>query len=248
MSTSAAAGSIVLDAVFAGRMLRNCDRGAVSVVQVLLDGAAFDASVLDTSERARARRFVRAKDRRRFLAAHVATRWLLAECTSVHPRALRFTSGAHGKPRLADAPCDVRFNLSHAGAYACVAIAVGREIGVDIERYGDVDVDGLVDLVCSPRERDVLARAAPDVRRQWFYRCWTRKESFIKAIGHGLLFPLQTCDVNIEGLRAELVASGEHEPTRPRRWTITSLDAGPGYAAAITVEGSDCRIVCSAAC
>jgi len=66
-------------------------------------------------------------------------RELLGRYLEHDPRELRFVLGAHGKPALLSpggtgAVEDLRFNLSHSGDLALVAVSAGQEVGVDIER------------------------------------------------------------------------------------------------------------------
>jgi 4'-phosphopantetheinyl transferase len=66
-----------------------------------------------------------------------------------------------------------------------------------------------------------------------FFRCWTRKEAYIKAKGEGLSIPLHTFDVSLEeDLPAALVAT-RPDPTEAGRWTLYDLSVGQGYSAAL---------------
>ena len=89
-------------------------------------------SALSDAERERAARFVFARDRRRYAAAHCALRHLLATRTTIPAGQLVFHEGPFGKPSLGhDAAC--AFNLSHSADMALVALAEAGEIGVDLE-------------------------------------------------------------------------------------------------------------------
>jgi 4'-phosphopantetheinyl transferase len=142
---------------------------------------------LDAQERARAARFVFEHDRRRYQAAHVAMRALLAEATALgEASTLRFEHNAFGKPSLADAP-DWHFSLSHSGDAALLAIDRAAPVGVDVEveRAMD-DVDALADAHFTDAERAQLQRTPADARTRAFLLTWTRKEACLKAVGTGL--------------------------------------------------------------
>jgi 4'-phosphopantetheinyl transferase len=190
---------------------------------------------LDDKERSRATRFMRGVDAQRFVAAHVMLRLVLSRCLGIAPALLRFTPGTHGKPMLRDAESDVRFNLSHAGDRAVLAIAMGREVGIDIERERTMDVMELADRFFAAGERRALAAFVDHQRLTAFYRCWARKESFIKARGDGLSFPLNGFEVSMTE-HSELIAC-RAAPFELWRWTMASLPVDEGYAAALTVEG-----------
>lgn len=147
---------------------------------------AADLASLDAQERARAARFVFEHDRRRYQAAHVAMRALLAEAAALgEPSTLRFEHNAFGKPSLADAP-DWHFSLSHSGDTALLAIDPAAPVGVDVEveRAMD-DVDALANALFTDAERAQLQRTTADVRTRAFLLTWTRKEACLKAVGTG---------------------------------------------------------------
>src|SRR6185295_15890681 len=104
----------------------------------------------------------------------------------------RFQRGAGGKPELAHegGPAALRFNLSHGGDLALIALARGRELGVDIEPLRALsDEARLARRVLSPREADAFAALPPDERAAALLRCWTRKEALLKANGCGITVP-----------------------------------------------------------
>ena len=160
-------------------------------------------------------------------------RRLLARYTGERPERLRFAAGPFGKPRLDSEPAArrVEFNLSHSGAIALYAFAQGRRVGVDVERVLSIpeDDERLSDLWLSEAELAELAAVDPAARTRSFYSLWTRKEAFLKARGEGL--SLAPDRVRVFG---ERVLS---EPAEADRWSVRDLSVGPGYAAALAVEG-----------
>src|SRR5262244_1393315 len=87
--------------------------------------------VLSAEEIARARRFHREADARRYLAGRAAMRRALGELLGSEPARLVFETGPHGKPGLAGAPCS--FNFSRSGARAVLAVVEEGRVGVDLE-------------------------------------------------------------------------------------------------------------------
>jgi 4'-phosphopantetheinyl transferase len=163
-------------------------------------------AALSAAERARAGRFVFDRDRRRYLAAHVALRRLLAEATGIAASDLVFDEGPHGKPYLPD-PAAPSFNLSHSGDVALIGIGPpGLEIGVDVElRRTMSDALQLAERHFAPAEIDALRSTPPDQCDHAFLRAWTRKEACLKAIGSGLSIAPHTFDAGIAA--AERVVS-----------------------------------------
>jgi phosphopantetheinyl transferase len=89
----------------------------------------------------------------------------------------------------------VTFNLSHAGGVALLAFSRSRELGVDVEGVRrDLDVDSIARRYFSLHEQRDLATFNSEERYETFFRCWTRKEAYIKAKGEGLSLPLDQFD------------------------------------------------------
>jgi 4'-phosphopantetheinyl transferase len=220
--------------------------GLIHVVDVRLDDRYQNAlDVLDDAERGRAARFVFEPDRRRFIVSHALLRTVLGRFLNQPPGSLRFTTGFRGKPRLVDPPVDLRFNLSHAGERALIAVALGREVGVDIEQTRAIDALALATRFFAAGETAAL-RALPESEQPAaFLRCWTRKEAFIKALGDGLHFPLSQFEVSLvpdDGSRQLLQAShGAGDPAA--RWRIVPLPVDDGYTAALAAESGAWNVV-----
>ena len=173
----------------------------------LLDRPEF-ASFLSEEERARMARFRFSEDRRRYLAAHGALREILARHTGIDPGALRFSEGEHGKPALIGS--DIKFNLSHSGEMALIAIGVARdrEVGVDIEKIrADIDVLAIAQRFFTAEEAARLESLEQSERTKLFFTLWTRKEALSKARGIPLAEGL--ADAFVEGYCVEDVDVGE---------------------------------------
>lgn len=136
------------------------------------------ASVLSPDEKLRAARFRFEADRSRWVLARSALRTILSDYTGIPPAEMTFVFGPHGKPALATS-ADVEFSLSHAGAWAMVAVTRGVQVGIDIERVRDN-----VDMAALLRRLGV-----PDVPedRISLFRAWNRREAMTKAMGGALL-------------------------------------------------------------
>jgi 4'-phosphopantetheinyl transferase len=217
----------------------------VHVVVFRLDEPLRDAiELLDDGERARAGRFVFEPDRRRYISAHAAVRRVLGRCLDRAPESLRFTAEPRGKPRLVDGAADLRFNLSHAGERALLAVTCGLEIGVDIEQERSVDVRDLARRFFAPSEWQSLEALSLPEQVPAFFRCWTRKEAFIKALGDGLACPLDSFEVSVaDDDSPQLLRGCSAVPDGLSRWRIVSLPVEPGYRAALAASAAGWRIV-----
>lgn len=201
--------------------------------------------LLDAEERTRAARFHRTQDRDSFVLAHIALRIVLGWYTHTEPASLRFTRGPRGKPALAlDELCrDIRFNLSHSGEKAVIAVTTGLHVGVDVERVEQRRADmAVAERFFSRREVKVLQRLPESVRATGFFSCWTRKEAYIKARGDGLFIPLRDFDVSVgPDCKAALIGS-RIEGDDVNRWRLRDLPVGADYAGALAVQCPNCAL------
>lgn len=201
---------------------------------------------LSSDERARAERFVAARDQRRFVVARGCLRRLLGRYLAVPPHALLFGYGPSGKPELAwPAPSPpLRFNLAHSGGLALYAIATGWRVGVDVEVVRPLDdLRGVSRLVFSAREREELWALPPRARQRAFFDGWVRKEAVLKALGEGLTGAPRATEVWLARHEAPLLRRLAGEAGACVRWTLSSVDVGWGHAAAVAVEGEGARLV-----
>jgi 4'-phosphopantetheinyl transferase len=216
------------------------------VALYLLDLEAMSAAaskwwqLLSPDEQERAARFHFERDRQYFCATRAALRSLLSAYLKAPPLELSFQYSDKGKPGLDSRylSCGIEFNVSHSGGLALLGFTLNRHIGVDIEKIrNDVDCEAIARRFFSAREQEQLSLLPADQRAEAFFRCWTRKEAFIKALGEGLSHPLDQFDVSLDvSGRVSLVTRPVAEDAR--HWSLHAVDAGPGYAGAFAV--SDC--------
>jgi 4'-phosphopantetheinyl transferase len=189
-----------------------------------------DGGILSRSERERAARFHRPADRARAIAARRALRVLLGAYTGAAPGSLRFAAGPSGKPALAEGPRDApQFNVAHSGRLVLLAFA-RAPVGVDVEEIrGGVDAGSLARRFFSQEESAALAVAEVPERDALFFRIWTRKEAYLKALGHGLSSPLDAFTTTAaDGSPPEVLKA----PGDPAGF-LSDLEPGAGYAGAV---------------
>jgi 4'-phosphopantetheinyl transferase len=192
---------------------------------------------LSADERSRAARFRFAHDRARYVVAHGALRALLGRYLQRPPASIGFRVGPRGKPALAQSPPALHFNLAHSESLALVAVALGHQVGVDVERLRPLpDLRGVAAHSFSPAENTCLAAVPAGGELEAFYQCWTRKEAIIKATGEGLNRPLDSFDVTLGAGRAAAMLRLEGEPGAPRRWTLLELRPATGFVGAIAAR------------
>ena len=198
--------------------------------------------LLSAEERARAQRFHREIHRTRFVLAHGALRLILAGYVDEPPESLVFTTGAHGKPGFAEGSraraSGIEFNLSHSDDLALVAVARGRPVGVDLERWSEeTEHLELAERFFSPAERDALRAlaGAPDRLVAGFFAAWSRKEAYLKATGHGIARGLHHFDVSLAPDEPARLMADRLDAHAIERWSMVALAPGPRYSGALVV-------------
>jgi len=194
---------------------------------------------LDDYERARADRFHFEQHRRRFVLGRGFLRALLARYLQVEPAEVRFVYGPYGKPLLSDehGARRLRFNASHSHELAAYAFAEEHELGIDVE-YVKEDFAGedIARHFFSAHEVETLLALPESERAAAFFRCWTRKEAYIKAIGSGLSHPLDEFDVTLTAGEQAALIRDYRDKHANSRWSMFNLEL-EGYAGALVVEG-----------
>lgn len=197
------------------------------------------ARLLSADEAARAGRFRFDRDRRSFVTTRALLRTLAASYLDVAPEEVVFTYGGKGKPAVTG----LSFNVSHAGDVALAAFARSGRVGVDVEMMRpDVEMLALARRFFTPTETAALERLSGDDLVRGFYRCWTCKEAFVKAVGEGLSFDLDRVEVAVYPEPPELTTlDGRAEAALG--WTLREVDAGSGYAGAVVADSPGAEVV-----
>lgn len=173
-------------------------------------------SCLSITERERAAKFHFERDRRRFIVARARLREELAARLGVSAQQVEFAYGDNGKPRLANQA--LQFSVSHCDDVALFAFSHDAEVGVDIEAIRPVrEADAIAVQFFSPLEHAGYAALAPRDRLLGFFRVWTRKEAYVKALGVGFSMALERFDLSVA----------------PRGWRLHSFFPLPGFVASL---------------
>ncbi|XP_007563076.1 L-aminoadipate-semialdehyde dehydrogenase-phosphopantetheinyl transferase isoform X3 [Poecilia formosa] len=171
----------------------------------------FAARCVQQEEKDRIGQFVFAKDAKSAMAGRLLLRKFVCEMMGIPWSQIRLNRSPRGKPYLA-APLQVTtgsdppwsFNISHQGDYAVLAAQQGVQVGVDVMKTtlpGSNSVPEFFRIMTrqfTAHEWSTIQSAASEHQQlAAFYRHWTLKESFIKAIGTGLGFNLQRAEFHL---------------------------------------------------
>ena len=199
--------------------------------------------LLDAGETARMARFVHARNRIEYAAAHALSRLALGRALSVPPASLGFIEGSNGKPSAQSAgqPAPVSFNLSHTNGMVGVAVLAhpGVPVGFDLERFERRIDLGVADRYFRPEEVNWLMSLAADERPRGFLRLWTLKEALIKATGEGLSRELDSFWFEVFPPRLHFVPTDGTEGD----WHFEQRVVDDTFVAAAGLESVDIPIV-----
>lgn len=194
---------------------------------------------LNEAERARADRFHFDQHRRRYVLGRGFLRALLGRYLDVDAADVRFVYGPYGKPSLAEdhGAQHLQFNASHSHELAVYAFVEEHELGVDVE-YMKEDFAGedIARHFFSAYEVETFLALPESERAAAFFRCWTRKEAYIKAIGSGLSHPLDQFDVTIAANEPAALIRDYRDEYATARWSMFDLGL-EDYAGALVVAG-----------
>ena len=197
-------------------------------------------ATLSPDETVRANRFFLLTDRNHFVVARGILRELLGAYLRSAPANLQFNYGNYGKPVLVakTSSLSLQFNLSHSGGLAVYAFSLGRRLGIDVEQIRpQLAGEDIARRYFAERELAELRALPPQLRAEGFFRCWTRKEAYVKAQGAGLSIPLDSFTVSLTPGRPE-----DLETEDSAQWLLRSLDPSPGFVAAVVGEGRDWQL------
>ena len=188
---------------------------------------------LSPQERARAAEMVHAPTRTSHVVMRSAARLLLSRYLRLPPDHIRISAGSNGKPTIQG---PLGFNIGHSGVIGLVAFALGCEVGVDVEVARPFeDMEALTTRFFCVEEAEEIRRVSSVDRPMAFYRCWTRKEAYVKALGSGLSTPLDSFRVSIA---ADEPVRFMRLPEGSSAWSLYDLEVEEGYVAALAHPGA----------
>jgi 4'-phosphopantetheinyl transferase len=210
--------------------------GVAHVWRVALDVSEDEVrdalALLAPDECTRADRFKFDWLRRRYVVGRAALRRILGRYLDANPRDLVFSYGPQGKPALAQPAAALAFNVSDSKDIELIAVARCPALGIDIEHLAPTRAcRDIARRFFAEAEAAALEDLAPEQYVEGFYRCWTRKEAFIKGLGGGLSIPLDSFEVSVDD-EARLLRVRDPQ-VNAQRWTLTSLEPAPGFCGCI---------------
>ena len=203
---------------------------------------------LTEDELQRCDRLLDRERRDRAVAGRGLVREMLSGYLGEEPGSILLSEGEFGKLHLSEhlEHDSVSFNLSHAGNHLLLAVTVGCEVGVDMEQVRqDLQFHAMAERYFSGREQQELFSLAPEEQLPAFYRCWTRKEAYLKGTGTGFSQPADGFDVSLLPRHPPELLAHRTYPDETERWSIRDIPMPEGYCAAVALEAEITEICLS---
>jgi 4'-phosphopantetheinyl transferase len=208
------------------------------------------AQTLAPDEIERARRLRHALDRWRFVTRRAVLRLLLARYLGTEPWAVRLRSDEFGKLAVVSDPENTNppdFSISASAGLALYAFAAGVSVGIDVERVErSVSYDDVARRYFTPSEQAELRAFSASERQEAFFRCWTRKEAYVKACGDGLSHSLSSFDVSLAARGTCLLRRVHGSASLASSWTLAAVTPAVGFVAAVAARRPALRLAVQA--
>lgn len=195
--------------------------------------------LLSEYEYNRAHQYRFEKDKQRFIIARGILRELIGRYLLISPKEMVFSYNLNGKPYLniEDTTRTLWFNLSHSENIALYIFSKWGEVGIDVEKIKPMaDMEEIAKRFFSQNESRILQLIPVSERLEAFYRCWTRKEAFIKMIGNGLSYPLEDFEVTLEPEKPAKLLKVREQPKMVENLALVDVHPCNGYVGALVAE------------
>ncbi|MDJ0598035.1 MAG: 4'-phosphopantetheinyl transferase superfamily protein [Crocosphaera sp.] len=157
--------------------------------------------ILNEDEKNKAQNFRFEKHQKRFTIARSSLRHILSFYLSIPPQKIEFNYNAYGKPYLLEKinKIHLQFNVSHSENIAIYAITCYHSIGVDVEYIRPMsEADSLAKRFFCQKEFEQISKLSSEEKNGEFFKFWTAKEAYLKAIGKGLTGGLETVEISTD--------------------------------------------------
>ncbi len=183
-------------------------------------------SSLSNEEKLKMDSYYHYNDKIRFLLSRYMLKQQLSKYLNIDIEAILLKYSVHGKPYFKNKH-GVEFNISHSENIVIVAF-YGDNIGIDVQHHHPIEEDFINESFLTKNEISYLNSLEDNDKTLEFYRIWTIKEAYIKAIGIGMYMDLKSIDItNPEPLKYN-----------GKKYIIALTNINPSYSCAVCYPGS----------
>lgn len=199
-------------------------------------------SYLSCEEKTRVSKFLCEPLKRRYIISHGFLRFLLGECLSIFPSKVEYSYNKFQKPLCKQDP-NLYFNMSHSNNYVCYVFSFNYKVGIDIEFINNIfKIEDLLPSIAAPEEALAFDKLHEADKAYLFYKMWTIKEAFLKALGIGLSYPLSDIETTILPREKFKILTFDGSKKVQNEWTFMPIKFIPGYLGTVTVEKENEKI------
>ncbi|MBX9586653.1 MAG: 4'-phosphopantetheinyl transferase superfamily protein [Gammaproteobacteria bacterium] len=188
--------------------------------------------ILTEEEKKNAAQFKFDKHRRRYIISHAVMRTILADQLQIPIEKLVISTLEKGKPFIPHNT--LFFNLSHSEDLAVLAVSWQGNVGIDVEYMkNDLSTLDIGRRFFHPLEYDQLKNASPEQQHEFFYRCWTGKEAFLKTKGHGVANHLQSFALDFQDSKNTHIIFASDELKEFNDWHVYTYNPSDHFLSTI---------------
>ena len=149
--------------------------------------------------------------------AHQLLNRLISLYLHIPEQEIGFQKSEHGKPYLQTDPA-LHFNISHTDGCIAFVFSTSSPVGIDVEKNSrKTNISRIARRTFLPEEIAHLEHLDEVEKQQYFFRCWTRTEAFLKGIGTGL-----SVSFTDEKIQKEYTF-----------WTVETINVPDGYTGSV---------------
>lgn len=160
---------------------------------------------------------------------------LLSGYLNIKPAEVKIGRQAKGKPYSIDDPA-LFFNMSNSGNKTVFAFTRDSELGVDIELIRKLhDLDQMIEVNFTSNEIQFINNNKED-RLKRFFKFWTVKEAYLKAIGEGMRLPPDNLEFTVE--KNEFKFQSARGIFESNQWIFKNLDIENDYVGTLAIKNN----------
>ncbi|HDR7296820.1 4'-phosphopantetheinyl transferase superfamily protein [Bacillus cytotoxicus] len=155
-------------------------------------------AILNSDELSKSEAFYYRSDQERFIVGRAILRIVLSYYLDILPKDIVFYYNHYGKPYILTNTIEsLEFNITHSNEMLAIAIA-NRSVGIDIEyMYCGRNLEEYMESLFTTYLQKDLRMNTSEEKQKILLRLWTVLESYVKATGKGIRYPLSTDIRNI---------------------------------------------------
>ena len=179
--------------------------------------------------------------RTRSISSKFITKFILSGYIGVDIQNITFSYNEFGKPEILHSlnPLNLQFNVSHSGDLGIMVVTIGNSVGIDIEKITDLEnMDEIINLCFSDQEINFMTGLDKPFKTEIFYKIWTGKEAFVKALGTGLSFPLKNISFRLNDNRTLIIDEIFLQRDPYNNWQVYNFNPGDKYTSTLVVNNN----------